>query len=1169
MAESYIERYELNRKISVGKPNTGAPDLWLASDAGDVFYLKAWHRPPDEGHAIRAMWNREIRGLMRLQGYPGANEIFIRLRDMGITPSHYFVVLEGGRRMLLSEALAKRNQYSWLQNLAEVGRRRPLWEGLLRIAQALSILHREGTIHRSLSPASIFVSPDGQGEFRLSGFEWSLRLSGLGGASAKVMRESHGLKAPELDREEGEYSTGTDWFDFGTLAAELLGAPVRASFDRAALRSGIKKLSTIRSKEKDLILGLIEEDPQTRHSNGEAILQAVRDITRDLSAASAGSGRKLVLALRISDAFRQTIQKISQQTTGATDLLGQRDWVKHDLRGDVRVVARGGSSPHYILKGEKLEYRVRQWTVQSLSTWDIGYCEGSEAHPRSSADDQYFTLGDRQLDIILYSEVYKSHKLIRDRAAPWDRIFAFRKEKVRLEPHLRQVHDFFRVTQGLDTALTIAQICPVKVLDTRRTSSDTTVDVTPIEEPDRTKLARYLSLQSPADQIKEWFGLGVDAISADDDEDPKSDRYSFLDQRAIGYDSTGVTWRFVRADQAKAGPVYTFRTQTPVSLKEGKLYLARNHGGTLKQIRRRHKAIEEMRHHEDLLRLIAGPREMSRRSSEQLPSGTIEIKLDPSKTMALERLWDTHPSFALQGPPGTGKTTLIQAFADRLFTADSSAQILVTAHSHHTVDDVRNKLSKLFEKWTAADRPIILRLGANDPTPHDVGPVTDGILQLLSSSELASNSPEYMRDRIALAVAGAKGAEAEAEGDVRTMQAIVQDAANVTLSTSNSAELADLASRGRRFDWSIIEEAGKAHGFDMAVALQESHRLLLIGDHHQLPPYNARLYKDLLSSPLAVQRALQTGEGFASGLIDSSLTDEEDGLPSLEDRCARWRKMVALFAEIFEQSIDIDREFDESEENLGPAATLTNQHRMHPHIAELVGKIFYQDGFGGTILRSPAETHEKFAGAPPFDISAASWLPRQRIVWGDVPWVQRKKYSAGEVAGLFVSMPEVELIVKILSEIRARAGKACELQILSPYNDQLVAIRRAIEAEFKSGRLRHMQEEPFVLSYETRMGATVDQFQGSEADIVIVSLVRNNALVPWKSIGFLKEPNRMNVLLSRARHKLIIVGSWEFFDSRCDEFTGKDEEYAYIGRMMECMKEAEADNKLKRAPVKK
>jgi hypothetical protein len=679
-------------------------------------------------------------------------------------------------------------------------------------------------------------------------------------------------------------------------------------------------------------------------------------------------------------------------------------------------------------------------------------------------------------------------------------------------------------------------------------------------------LARYLSLQSPADQIKDWFGLGVEAISADDDEDPKSDRYSFLDQRTIGSDSTGVTWRFVRAAQAKSGPVYTFRTQAPVSLKEGKLYLARNHGGTLKQIRRRHKAIEEMRHHEDLLRLIAGPKEVSRRSSERLPKGTVDIKLDPSKMMALERLWDTHPSFALQGPPGTGKTTLIQAFADRLFTADNSAQILITAHSHHTVDDVRNKLAILFEKWKPVNRPIILRLGANDPTLHDVGPVTEDILNLLSVSELAAKSPAHMRARIALAVTGAKGAEAE--GDVRTMQAIVQDAANVTLSTSNSAELADLASRGRRFDWSIIEEAGKAHGFDMAIALQESHRLLLIGDHHQLPPYNARLYKDLLSSPLAVQKALQTGEGFASGLIDSSLTEEEDGLPSLEERCSRWRRMVPLFAEIFEKSIDIEREFDESDEDLGPAATLTNQHRMHPHIAELVGKIFYQNSFGGTILQSPTETHEKFSGEPPFDISLDSWLPRQRIVWGDVPWIQRKQYSAGEISGLFASMPEVDLIVKILGQIRTHNGKTCELQILSPYNDQLVAIRKAIEAEFKSGRLSHMQKEPFTLSYETRMGATVDQFQGSEADIVIVSLVRNNALVPWKSIGFLKEPNRMNVLLSRARHKLIIVGSWDFFDSRCDEFTGEDQEYAYIGRMMDCMKEAERHNKLKRTAIK-
>jgi hypothetical protein len=97
---------------------------------------------------------------------------------------------------------------------------------------------------------------------------------------------------------------------------------------------------------------------------------------------------------------------------------------------------------------------------------------------------------------------------------------------------------------------------------------------------------------------------------------------------------------------------------------------------------------------------------------------------------------------------------------------------------------------------------------------------------------------------------------------------------------------------------------------------------------------------------------------------------------------------------------------------------------------------------------------------------------------------------------------------------------------------------------------------PFDLREGKRLGATVDEFQGGEADIVIVSLVRNNALVPWASVGFLKEANRMDVLLSRARHKLIIVGSWRFWETRCDQYTPRDAEYAYIGHMMSHIGEA-------------
>jgi len=59
---------------------------------------------------------------------------------------------------------------------------------------------------------------------------------------------------------------------------------------------------------------------------------------------------------------------------------------------------------------------------------------------------------------------------------------------------------------------------------------------------------------------------------------------------------------------------------------------------------------------------------------------------------------------------------------------------------------------------------------------------------------------------------------------------------------------------------------------------------------------------------------------------------------------------------------------------------------------------------------------------------------------------------------------------------------------------------------------------------------TVDSFQGGEADLVLISLVRNNAhSTPSKALGFLRDNRRMNVLLSRAKWRLILVGSLSFY----------------------------------------
>jgi serine/threonine protein kinase len=1146
------DRYRLTRKVLSGDALRGLPELWKAQDGGEVYYVKIWKRRPGEAGEIQALWNREVRSLMRLQGYPGAGELFVGLRGLDANNENYYAILDGGRRELLSEVLQNRSRYHWLLNLSEVGRRRPLWEGLLRIAEGVAILHSEGTLHRSLSPASIFVGPDGDGDFRLSGFEWALRLAGNDGSAIRVQYR-YPVQAPEVERAEGEYSPGTDWFDFGLLAAELFGAPVRAAKKRNVARAAIDKLHALRESEKAIIRQLIAEDPEERLADSEAVTQSIRNIIRDLNVATGGAGRDLVLAVRLAPELelQKMIEAASNGIAKAVNVKDQRDWIAADLSGDIRVIARLVPYSHFILKGEKLEYRVRPWSANGSTNWHVGFCESVEQLPRSFPDDQYFSTGERKVDVQLFPHVRKHFQQIRDRSAKWDQIFSFRKSRGNLPGYLRDVHDFFRITQQLDTVLTAAQICPVHIVSSWSTATETVVELTPLDEAERNDLARQLGLQSPAEQLKDWFNLGAEPVVADDEDDPKRDSYSLLERRTIGNENSNVQWFFTKAEPHRGGPRYLFRTAGSLRVRSGRAYLARNHGGTVAQIRRRHKAIEELRSHETLLKLIADPISISRQGSDKLPKAKSAIKLDDSKLAALKQLWVQQPSFAIQGPPGTGKTTLIKAFGDRLFHSDRSAQVLITAHSHHTVDDVRIKLSDLLIREGEASSPILLRLGAREKTEHDVDFVTGTLLRRLANSQLAAGAPEFLKARL-LATLPDKSSEDDGPSpDLRTMQILIQDAANLTFATSNSAELAELADRGRRFDWSVIEEAGKAHGFDMAVALQESHRLLLIGDHHQLPPFNARLFKTLLADPLRVRKAIQTGVQFAPGLIDASLVEDEDGRDPFEERCSQWRHMVTLFGSIFEKSI------------LGgmdvacPAATLTDQHRMHPDIADLVGRIFYPNEDGGTIIRSPDETHLKFAEDPPFSLKSESWLSEKRIVWCDVPWVQKKEFSEGEIDGLFISRKEADVVVDVLEEILPREDKECEIQILSPYNGQLEAIREAVDKGYRQGRLPHMFREPFNLKKGKRLGATVDEFQGSEADIVIVSLVRNNALVAWKSVGFLKESNRMNVLLSRARQKLIVVGSWDFFASRCDEHTTIDDEYAYIGRMIELMKSAE------------
>jgi len=132
----------------------------------------------------------------------------------------------------------------------------------------------------------------------------------------------------------------------------------------------------------------------------------------------------------------------------------------------------------------------------------------------------------------------------------------------------------------------------------------------------------------------------------------------------------------------------------------------------------------------------------------------------------------------------------------------------------------------------------------------------------------------------------------------------------------------------------------------------------------------------------------------------------------------------------------------------------------------------------------------------------------------------------------------VAAIVAFLKRLKDgdRSQQPLELAVLSPYNQQVAAINRNVTVDLvnaaglKVKQGLHGRHRGDNIETSGRVAHSVDSFQGNQAGVIVVSLVRNNTLSPGSGLGFLEEAPRINVLLSRAERLLVLVGSWEFFE---------------------------------------
>jgi len=194
---------------------------------------------------------------------------------------------------------------------------------------------------------------------------------------------------------------------------------------------------------------------------------------------------------------------------------------------------------------------------------------------------------------------------------------------------------------------------------------------------------------------------------------------------------------------------------------------------------------------------------------------------------------------------------------------------------------------------------------------------------------------------------------------------------------------------------------------------------------------------------------------------------------------------------------------------------LQYQHRMDPTIAEFPSDAFYNNEALITPQYLGCKRREEF----PFDIykSPAFWLDYNDHMQN----ADEKKYGYNE-REIDIVMDELELFIRNASGQKPPQGeKFWEVAILTFYLRQESRFRCRLQKRFKTSKKFDFYSEDWNVHIKL---CTVDRFQGHEANLVFLSFVKNVG-----SVGFLDNPNRVNVALTRAKNQLVIVGDRRYF----------------------------------------
>jgi ATP-dependent RNA/DNA helicase IGHMBP2 len=415
----------------------------------------------------------------------------------------------------------------------------------------------------------------------------------------------------------------------------------------------------------------------------------------------------------------------------------------------------------------------------------------------------------------------------------------------------------------------------------------------------------------------------------------------------------------------------------------------------------------------------------------------------------------------IHGPPGTGKTTTLVELIRQAVARGQ--KVLACAASNLAVDNLLEKLVAANEKAIRLGHPARVLAELQQHTLDlmvDAHPDVKIARKLVKDAmALRASAAKYTRAKPEKGARQAMRAEAsELLGDARRLERKVVshllDSATVICATLTGLD--DGLLGDRRFDLVVIDEAAQATEPASWIPLLRAERLVLGGDHCQLPP------------------TIVSDEAARGGLGTS-----------LIERLAK---------------------------QIGPSIVrrLDVQYRMHEQIMEFSSAEFYQ----GELVADESVRSHTLLGLTGVSEHRLTESPLTLLDTAGASYDEEQETEGSSR----VNRQEGELVVKQVEMLLATGLQPEQLAVITPYAAQARLLRELIK----------------VPNLEID---TVDGFQGREKEAVIVSLVRSN---DRGEIGFLSDVRRMNVALTRARRKLIVVGD-----------TSTVAGHAFYGRLIE------------------